>query len=210
METAFVNFVPHDRRASRRRGRRLQTWITVCSIYALLGGAAYPVLKMAHGRDDRALGRQLEETQARVEHAEATEATLRLDVRRTGAQLQANIAVGRQPDWSVLLALLSTALGDEVVLRRIRLDATSGDSPAGPGPGVAGEGTDEPKVTIGLDLTGLGRSQGSVSRFVLLLEQSPPFEQVTLIDTRREPFLADHAISFNVTCGLGGDEEVSP
>ena len=111
--------------------------------------------------------------------------------------------MGEQPDWSLLLALLSRTLGDQAVLRSVGLEyapeAFEETAPSAP------EAPNEPPP-VTLELSGLGQTQYVVSRFVLRLEQTPLFESVRLIDTRREPFLAGHAVAFRIECVLGAGE----
>ncbi len=119
-------------------------------------------------------------------------------------------AVGEQPDWSLLLAMLSSALGDETVLRSIRLQAPPEAAPGAAGgsgtPGGAAAARTLQPIT--LEVTGLGRTQQVVSEFVLRLEHTPLFEMVRLVDTRREPFLNDHAVVFRIECVLDAGGEL--
>ena len=128
-------------------------------------------------------------------------AALRGRISRDEARLASGHAVGEQPDWSLLLAMLSSALGDETVLRSIRLQAPPEAAPGGGGGADAARSL--PPIT--LDLTGLGRTQQVVSEFVLRLEQMPLFKQIRLVDTRREPFLNLHAVVFRIECVLDAD-----
>jgi Tfp pilus assembly protein PilN len=106
--------------------------------------------------------------------------------------------VGKQPDWSILLALLASTLEDEIVLRSVRLVS-----------GAAEEGDQREAGAPNLDFAGLGQSQAAVSRFVLRLEEISLFRSVKLLDTRREPFLDGHAITFRVECVLDDGGEAS-
>src|SRR5260370_38207947 len=66
-------------------------------------------------------------------------------------------------------------------------------------------------------IQGYGRSQAVVAQFILRLEQTGLFDDVVLVKTNREPFLDDHAMSFQVECQLratpldaGGDAPNKP
>ena len=122
---------------------------------------------------------------------------------RDRARLASGRAVGEQPDWSLLLAMLSSALGDETVLRSVRLQAPPEAAPGG----TTGAGSARTLRPITLDLSGLGRTQQIVSEFVLRLEHTPLFKTVRLVDTRRELFLNDHAVVFRIECVLDADGE---
>lgn len=182
MQIRGVNLVPADRREARRRRHRFQIWVGACALYAFAWLALHVVVQTTMASDDRALRGEIEVLRADAVRKDAAVNELDLDRRQAIAQLHANLAVGKQPDWSILLALLSATLEDEIVLRSVRLVSQ------------------EP--VINLDFTGLGHSQAAVSRFVLRLEETALFRSVTLLDTRREPFLAGYAITFRVECVL--------
>ncbi|MHC4218116.1 MAG: PilN domain-containing protein [Planctomycetota bacterium] len=149
--------------------------------------------------DDRVLRGEIEQVRAVVHEKDTALAALKLDRQQAVAQLQANLAVGKQPDWSILLALLASNLDDEIVLRSVRLVS-----------GSAEEGEAIESGETRLDFAGLGESQAAVSRFVLRLEEISLFRSVMLRDTRRESFLAGHAIAFRVECVLDDDGGPDP
>lgn len=188
-----VNLVPVERREARRHRRRSRAWIGVCVSYAAAWVAVHVAMQATMASDDRALRGEIDRLAAVVEATNAAIDGLELDRRQAVAQVQANLAVGRQPDWSILLALLGSTLADEVVLKSVRL-VSRGDAD---GEAAAGE---RPRTS--LDFAGLGESQAAVSKFVLRLEQTSLFRSVKLLDTRREPFLTGHATAFRVECEL--------
>jgi Tfp pilus assembly protein PilN len=201
MDTTIVNLVPRDRREARRGRIRAYRWARVCGIYAVLLVAACAAARVTLESDDHSLRDEAARLDARVEQTGTIMTNLRHDYDQVTAQLEANRAVGRQPDWSVLLALLAHTLGDEVVLRQVKVeassrkvDADSGPTPTGPGP------IEESEQTPTMAVSGIGRTQQSISRFVLRLEQTALFQSVKLIRTQRQQFLTDHAVSFEIRC----------
>jgi hypothetical protein len=54
----------------------------------------------------------------------------------------------------------------------------------------------------GLKLSGFGRTQTSVSQFVLRLERIGIFESVRLLNSYRQAFLNDQAIAFSLECRI--------
>jgi Tfp pilus assembly protein PilN len=196
-----VNLVPVERREARRRRRRSRAWIGVCVSYIIAWVAVHVAMQATMASDDRVMRGEIDRLSAVVQAKNTAIDDLDLDRQQAVAQVQANLAVGRQPDWSILLALLGSTLEDEVVLRSVRLAST--------GAGESAESSGERPVTS-LDFAGLGESQAAVSRFVLRLEETPMFRSVKLLDTRREPFLAGHATAFRVECVLDDGGGVSP
>jgi Tfp pilus assembly protein PilN len=191
MQIRGVNLVPADRREARRRQRWVHVWIGACAVYAAAWVVAHVAIQLTMVSDDRVLRGEIEQVRAVVQERDTAVAALELDRQQAVAQLHANLAVGKQPDWSILLALLASTLEDEIVLSSVRLVS-----------GAAGEGEASGSGATTFDFAGLGESQAAVSRFVLRLEEISLFRSVKLLDTRREPFLAGHAIAFRVECVL--------
>ena len=67
--------------------------------------------------------RQIDTVQATIEDCNAKIATMRSKVAMVQTRIDANQAVGNQPDWSILLAMLARDLGQNVVLKKCRLDS---------------------------------------------------------------------------------------
>ncbi len=196
MSVISVNLVPSARREAQVRSARIRFWFMTCAIYGL-GWLGVLVLVGATAlNDDTGLRDELRQVNGLVAESESELAALRGELARSRAELATSLTIGKQPDWSALLALLSTTLGDRIILRDCKL-TTLHKSPGARGSvtGVAREST-----TIQLQLGGLGMAQQAVSEFVLRLEESSLFRQVKLLDTRREPFLDGDAIAFHVEC----------
>ncbi len=113
-------------------------------------------------------------------------------------------------------ALLSTTLGDRIILRNCKL-TTLRKSSGARGPvtastvedrSVTGDARESTTIQLGLD--GFGLAQPDVSEFVLRLEETSLFRQVKLLDTRREPFLNSDAIAFHIECLLETEEARQP
>ncbi|MHC5113195.1 MAG: hypothetical protein ACYTGP_02050 [Planctomycetota bacterium] len=195
-----VNLIPRSRRLLTRRRQHLRRWITVSTGYALFIVIALVVAKLVSATDAGAIDQQIARTNATMTADRATVVGLRRQLEEAAALLKAQYAVQGQPDWGILLALLAEATGDEVVLRECRLRHAA----AGPNaPGTRGETGIPPTY---LELGGLGRSQNTVTQFVLRMDEIPLFSKVKLQDTRREPFGDGHAIAFRVVCMLDAGE----
>lgn len=188
-----INLVPAARREAASSRRRIRLWAGALACYTMLVCLGLVAARVAWHRDDAPLHAQLSANTATIQSKQMRLARTRQELDRIRALLDANRAVGQQPDWSVLLAVLADTIGEDVVLDHCAVEPTGGtkvpvDASAG----------------IRLELAGFGRSQLAVSQFVLRLERSTLFSRVTLLDTHREPFLADDAIAFNIECSLEG------
>ena len=195
-----VNLIPASRLNARRRRRRVRLWAA--------GGAAYAAsllgvfLTYGHlgGGDRRAQADELDKTRARIQESRQAARAIQRDLAGAESVLQAARAVSDRPDWSIVLALLAKRLGEEVMLRQVLLKPGR-IGPPSPAAAATPAGSHSPYL---LKLAGYGRSQEAVSRFVLDIERTGAFDQVTLIKTSREPFLAIDAVGFQVECALGG------
>lgn len=198
MSVISVNLVPSARREAQVRSARIRFWFMTCAVYGL-GWLGVSVLVGATAlNDDTGLHDELRQVNGLVAESESELAAMRGELARSRAELTTSLTIGKQPDWSALLALLSTTLGDRIILRNCKL-TTLHKSPGAREPvtGVAREST-----AIQLQLGGLGLAQQAVSEFVLRLEETSLFRQVKLLDTRREPFLDGDAIAFHIECLL--------
>ena len=188
-----INLVPMERRLARRRRAHTRLWMGVGTTYGSLWVGAAVAAIVVFTTDNRSLRSELSDVAAEVDKSEVTVAGLRADLVEAKAALEASQAVGRQPDWSVLLALLADSLGETVVLRRCKLTPMGGRDGAG--------------EVIKLEVGGLAQSQQAVAQVILRLEQTPLFRSVKLIDTRREPFRNTHAVAFRAECILNSERE---
>lgn len=210
MTRISVNLVPKQRQKARCMNARLQFWMGSCGGYALLWLSAFILIRLLGIGGPDALGSDLEKITSRAKEVESDLAQLRSDLGRSSAELAASQKIGSQPDWSVLLSLLSATLGDSIVLRDCQLitDQAS-DSPSAK-VRASTKNSDTDLGTVQLKIGGLGLSQQAVSEYVLRLERLEVFSQVKLIETRREPFLDGQAIAFHLQCIFNSSEASNP
>ncbi|MEX0886572.1 MAG: PilN domain-containing protein [Phycisphaeraceae bacterium] len=190
-----VNLIPAHRLEARRRRRRLRAWLVATCFWAIILASLWTAAWVGLTGPDRALARQLQNAQQQLAHTHAAISDLRPQLVDAEASLAAGRRIGDEPDWALLLALLSRWLDEKAVLTRARL-APLNDPPR----------PDEEldlRQRYQLELTGLAASQAEVSRVVLRLEQAPIFDSVKLVHTQREPFLNDQsAVGFHIECRL--------
>lgn len=206
MSVISVNLVPSARREAQVRSARIRFWFLTCAVYGF-GWLGVLVLVGATAlNDDTGLRDELRQVNGLVAESESELAALRSELGRSRDELTTSLTIGKQPDWSALLALLSTTLGDRIVLRNCKLTTLHKSSSAR----ESVSGVARVSTTIQLQLGGFGLAQQAVSEFVLRLEETSLFRQVKLLDTRREPFLDGDAIAFHVECLLETEEGLQP
>lgn len=194
--TTSVNLIPAPRLATRQRRRHLRAWAWGLTAYAaavVLACAAVTLFQTDPDAGDTL--QQVESTRAANRKASAAlvDAAKRLS-QAQNAQRMVRV-LSDQPDWSLLFAALANRLGNETVLRDVQLRAA-------PVPTATAAKPQAP-ARYRLALRGLGKTQAAVSQFVADLEKSQLFDEVRLLRTGREPFLADTAVTFDLDCTLG-------
>ena len=202
-----VNLIPANRLVGKRRKARLYVWVTVCGLYGVLIAAGSLTFHVAHAGESRSQTQQLEAADKQIEENNRTMLGFRRQLAETTTALETTKAIHGQPDWSKLLTGLAAQLGEEIVLNRYQLTTLAAD-----GKVVTVEGSGSvPPVPLGvflkgcrhtLTLNGYGKSQESVSRFVLRLEGSGVFDLVRVVNSSRQTFLTGEAVAFVVECHL--------
>jgi len=200
-----VNLIPAGRLAGRRRRRRLYLWVTVCGVYASLVAAGSLTLHVAQAGEERSMAKHLEAAAQQIERDNRALLEARRQLAETMIALETTMAIHGQPDWSKLLTGLSVQVGDQIVLNRCQLTTVTADDKV-----ITAESSGSlPALPLGAFLTGCrhnlvlngyGKSQESVSRFVLRLEESGAFDLVRLANSSRQTFLKGEAVAFVVEC----------
>lgn len=197
-----VNLIPVSERRAKQTRRHIRQWVVICIAYA---AALLVVTALCHAAlqpPGDVVRQDLERTLERARQSHERIQQLAGELTEVQSKLAASRAVGRQPDWSVLLGVLAEKMGEQVVLRSCSIEPAPP-----PGPVVAsGKPVRQPDGEHGyvVVLEGLGRSQAAVSSFVLRLEQTGLFGRVQQQGTSREKFLSDTAVRFALRCNLAG------
>ncbi len=207
-----VNFIPRARRELAERRSRLRAWTIGSAAYALLGAVVFAASGTAAVVEDPAVAQQLAQLPGEIDTSRRALRNVQAQLAEAHAKLDAARAVAEQPDWSVLLGLLAQSLGEEIVLTSCKLDsdALAGERPVPAqraGAGTKASEPQPPRLTAArytVLLSGLGRTQSSVSQFVLRLEGLGLFERVTILKTNREMFGEHESIGFRLEATIGG------
>ncbi|MEX0653581.1 MAG: PilN domain-containing protein [Phycisphaeraceae bacterium] len=192
-----VNLIPAARREARGRHMYMRRWGVGVATYAGVLLGAWLASQLIFGGPGRAAADDLAELHDQAKHVEEQIRALKPKLAEAQTTLAASRSVGSQPDWSLLLTLLSQELGEHVMLTSLRLEPVSSD-------GIAARRDEDPadQSQYRLRMAGLGERQSAVSDYVLRLERTGLFDKVVLIDTRKEPFRETMAVGFRVECAL--------
>jgi hypothetical protein len=215
---ANVNLIPLYRQAAKARQRHLRAWILFCSAYSALLVLVYGVGYAHWAGPVRPLAAELSKADQATADLDKTLAARRADIDELAQRLDSAKSATMHADWSILLALVSETLGDDVVLEKCQLDQVIPQTPIAPVPTAAPAAptapapkppasAKPPKIVTPdpiwlFKADGLARNPQSVSQFILRLESSGLFDRVTLIKTSRESYRDREATSFNLECSL--------
>lgn len=204
----YVNLIPAPRRQAKACRSRLVRWAIVLGVYAGVLVAGHFVCDSRWSADGGALASEIRASAAQLGATNSLMLSIHGELVETEEKLRSARAVGRQPDWGVLLALLAKNVRSEVVLELCRLRPVDG-ARGGRGGGSSGKGEADGVVgrldrPLLLELSGLATSQAAVSRFVLRLEKTGLFEQVRLVSTNQRSFQKRNVVSFRLEGLLAG------
>lgn len=124
----------------------------------------------------------------RTTAAQTSAATSSAQIDRIRKRLEVARAVEAHPDWSVLLPVVSSRLGDDVALERISLEPVRGE-----------EATRRATLT----LSGVGTDRAALSDFVIRLEETGVFARVETATAQRRPIGANEFFAFELRCRVG-------
>ncbi len=202
-----ANFIPAYRLAAREDRHRRRVWTGGCISYAGALTAAAVLAFLLFHQDLGALEAQAQAADAQLGQTRASTQRVSSRIGPTESALQANQVVLSEPDWSILLAAVAESLNDETFLSRVQLEpvVTKAASPQ------AGQPVAEPTRTPCLvKLSGYGRSQASVARFVASLEAVGLFDSVKVVHTKRQDLLNTDAVAFELFGRLVAGREATP
>ncbi|CAN5703043.1 hypothetical protein BH09PLA1_BH09PLA1_08040 [soil metagenome] len=204
MSMAGVNLIPRPRRQAAAARKRVRRWGWGVAGYLMLLLAGYAVCgaAMSVEGDDNTL--QVEKTARQIDELNRTATTLKPQLTEAHAKLSVARAVGDQPDWSLLLAIISSTIDDDILLTSTKLDVATA-SEARPASRPSNSEKDSPLAPPSLmtiSLHGMARSQAAVTQFALRLENLGLFERVDLGRSSRQTIGATEANVFRIECLL--------
>ena len=168
----------------------------ICLAYGVVATMAHALCFAQWSPVNRGVFEKIAQVSEQIHRANQANTAVR---KKTTATLEAT-RISRMyravPDWSVVLRLLSKMLGDDVVLGHCLLKSAATTAKGD----TALPGNNEPIVI--LDLKGFARSQAAISQFAIRLEQTKLFDQVVVLETKREPFNSADAVAFTMKCTI--------
>lgn len=205
--TTGINLIPQPRLQMMARRTRVHRWLAAAGAYAVILIVGYTMCVASAGSDVDATGAALEKTNRKIDELNRAVESLRPQLTEAQAKLAVARTVGDQPDWSLLLSVISSTLDEEIVLNNARLttsDASSSNrqvaAAAAAPPTSRPSGDADAKFTVALQ--GFAKSQAAVTQFVLRLERLGLFDRVEMMNSSRQPFGNGDATGFRIECEL--------
>lgn len=199
-----INLIPAARHDARRRRRHARWCMTSCVLYALIAGAGAAACRCAWGAVDPALAVRVSSIADQTKHAQAAATLTRAQLAAVRATLQADRQLTAQPDWSLLLALLSREAGDQIIFHTCALAPRAAASLVAPAVAISAASAkpiSHPNAELTLKVTGVGMSQIAISAFVLRLEKTHLFSKVS-VNTHADTYLGAEVVAFDIDCPL--------
>jgi Tfp pilus assembly protein PilN len=184
------NLIPAQRLSVKRRQCAVRRWIFIDGVYLAILVAIGAICSAS--LFNKAAPIESPQIEADFERSTAELVDLRKEFATLKTNLESMQDVTNSPDWSILLGALSQTLGDDVVLNGV--DCTKETS------GPKGASVDPLPQTF--RLSGIGRSQQSVTRFVLCLERLQFFSRVQLVQTTPQSLHGGEYPGFQLICSL--------
>ena len=121
-----ANLIPIARRLARQRQHRIRRWVSICTVYCILVVAAYGTLEAMWGHGDQLIEEDVSKLTEELAQTDKELKTVAPKLQEARLTLAASMAVGSQPDWSILLALLAREMREQdeatATLRRALID----------------------------------------------------------------------------------------
>lgn len=190
-----VNLLPASFIEIRQRRARIRAWGMICAIHAILV-AGVGMVSASGGETTATLRTKVGLAQTRLENKTKEIDALRRALADRARRVDAIRAIADHPNWSILLDMLATLRGTDVVLERVSIDPDTAPPP-GSKPGAV------PKLRYQITIEGLARSNAAVLEYALAIQRVGIFESVRPEQTRQRETGAGDLFGFQLKCVLG-------
>ena len=193
-----TNLIPLHRQLHDVRVARLRMWAWVAGGLCCLIVGALACCALGPSQANAAPAQEFSKAAGELTKANQEAAALRVELAAERERLRSRQLISDQPDYSLLLGLLSQQVDEDVVLNRCELGRGASSTDAAQAAQAASET---------LQLGGFARSQPAVAAFMLQLEATGIFKRVTLLRSNEQPLLSGQVAAFQIQCVLGPSEK---
>lgn len=175
---------------------RIRFWSVTLAAYLVILAAGSAIAWNSSRVREVLSASVVDAAQSQAESLERQVDTLYSQVRRQRQLLASELAVGKHPDWSILLSVIARIKGADIELTSLELRP-------------AGEGTQVSRTArpsrYSLQLVGTAADHAELAAFVLRMEQQGLFEHVVLVQNS-----ATHEQATRVTFVVQAELDDSP
>lgn len=193
------NLAPRPHLIARTLRQRRLFWIATGGIYTALLLAAAGTYWALYAPTHRDAGAELAALKSRNQDTRLAANRMAAQIATVRANLDYRRSMAHQPDFSVLLQLISDAVDRDTVIRQLSLKGSGVDilraSPPQPGT------EREPRHFL-LTLRGSSRGESGVSRLSTRLREAGVFDHVELRRTGRDAGGDGESVAFEIDCLL--------
>ena len=169
--TAFPNLLPRSMLVERSRRRRIRRWVAAAVIESALLCCACLVIRFGSGDAVSGMDATIRSTVSQIDLMSAAIAESRKELDGLQRRMAITSEVDRQPDWSIVLAMVSKKGGDAVRLESCQL--------------LPGNRTAAGEIEYKFTILGECVSQPMLTQFVESLESTRAFSHIKIVETRR-------------------------
>jgi hypothetical protein len=196
-----INLIPIQRRQAKARKARLLRWGAAISAYAVALALGHVLFANYAIGDTCSLDARSKRVTSQLDCVNQQSQETGQKLAEAMKKLQTAQAIGQQPDWGMLLAMLSQNVGEDVVLDFCGLQRSDAAEVAvKPADAAGAPEARKAAPPLVLAIGGFARAQAEVSVCVLRLEKLNLFDKVKLVKTARGPFQGHEAIMFRLEC----------
>lgn len=179
-----INLIPPQRLQARRLRRRRVGWIVGLSAHAALVLSACVAARQIWPGANSAVAAELTETRQRISQLNSQLSQQRRAAIEVAARRSFIDTIANKPDWSLLLKLIDSNVGDDIVLRDCQLQpaATRGQ--------------------LNFTMNGMAETPSKVTQFVARLQQTGLFQDLKIARSERQPFGNTTGICFQLNCTM--------
>jgi Tfp pilus assembly protein PilN len=165
-----LNFIPTQRQLHAETQRLVHQWTLALAVFGSVVLVVAGLVYITYSNETQIATEAIESVRRRMETSKSMELLARREAVKAQAELIATRAVGRPPDWTIVLGLLAAEASGQLAIDTLTLTQAEASDPS-------------PTEMVTLLISGRTKSSSSISEFVVSLEKSGLFDKVKLLSS---------------------------
>ena len=200
--TATVDLLPPGLHRRRNCRARLRAYF-IASAMIFLGMGLFGLHTSHQARRVEEINQVAAKLCAAEKRLETQGASVRAELARTQRLLHEAERLREGRRWSRVMSFLASKVPDSVLLVMVSTDPPEPGGGGSISPAVRGRYSSQPRKDVSptaLAIRGYAQEHADLAAFLASLKQEDVFDSVSLLHSKREPFLAGEGVAFTVTC----------